>query len=65
MRMRAILRRKIKKTKKALLEWNELRPPEHITLLTKKGMNLLLRKYFRSIIFIPKLKSGIQLVAFK
>jgi len=55
----------IKKTKKALLEWNELRPPEHITLLTKKGMNRLLKQYFKRVIFIPKLKSGIQLITFK
>jgi len=45
------------------IDWDSVKPPEHITLFTKAGLKYALTPYFKSIWFLPNRKPGIQLIA--
>lgn len=47
----------------ALLDWAEVKPPEHLTLFTKRGVRALLRPDFTSFRFLPNAKPGVQVIA--
>ncbi len=46
-----------------LPSWDNVKPPEHLTLFTKLGLRRAMRPYFRAPRFFPNPKPGIQLIA--
>ena len=46
-----------------LMGWDQVKPPEHITLFTKHGLRKALAPFFKTIWFMPNRKPGIQMVA--
>jgi SAM-dependent methyltransferase len=47
----------------ALLDWGEVKPPEHLTLFTRAGLCALCAPYFRSVYFVPSAKPGVHMIA--
>ncbi|MEZ5894747.1 MAG: class I SAM-dependent methyltransferase, partial [Parvularculaceae bacterium] len=49
---------------KNFLDWKSVKPPEHVTLFTKKGLRALFAAAgFDPIIFMPHLKPGVRMIA--
>jgi 2-polyprenyl-3-methyl-5-hydroxy-6-metoxy-1,4-benzoquinol methylase len=53
------------RVRRNLMHWDNMKPPEHLNLFTKRGMRALLKPSFSGVFILPNLKPGIQLVAFK
>lgn len=52
-----------RRVRDALLDWSEVKPPEHLTLFTRAGLRALHAPYFRSTHFVPNAKPGAQMIA--
>jgi 2-polyprenyl-3-methyl-5-hydroxy-6-metoxy-1,4-benzoquinol methylase len=49
---------------KNLMEWKSVKPPEHITLFTKRGLKSLFEAQgFTNIVFFPHAKPGVRMIA--
>jgi 2-polyprenyl-3-methyl-5-hydroxy-6-metoxy-1,4-benzoquinol methylase len=46
-----------------LIAWDNVKPPEHLTLFTRKGLTEALHGLFHPPWFFPNMKPGIQLIA--
>lgn len=55
---------KMNMEKEEIMNWSEVRPPEHLVLFTKRTLATLLKQHFRTVIAIPHLKRGNQFLAF-
>jgi 2-polyprenyl-3-methyl-5-hydroxy-6-metoxy-1,4-benzoquinol methylase len=48
-----------------LIGMPELRPPEHLTLFSRRGIKAALAPWFKRVVVLPNLKRGNQVIAFK
>lgn len=51
--------------REALMLMTELRPPEHITLFSRRGIKAALAPWFKHVLVLPNLKPGNQVIALK
>lgn len=48
-----------------LATWDSVKPPEHLTLFTRRGIKTALKPLFKRIFILPNSKPGLQVIAFK
>ncbi len=48
-----------------LATWDAVKPPEHLTLFTRRGIKIALKTGFKRVFVLPNSKPGLQVVAFK